>query len=35
MVRKISAISSSGVTSGSVMRVKVYQALARSMAAAS
>ena len=35
MVRKMMAISSSGVTSGSVMRVNVYQRLARSMAAAS
>ena len=35
MVRKISAISSSGATSGRVMRKKVYQTPARSIAAAS
>src|SRR6478672_12907563 len=35
MVRKMMAINSSGVTSGSVMRVNVYQPLARSIAAAS
>ncbi len=35
MVRKMMAISSSGVTSGKVMCVKVYQRPARSIAAAS